>query len=121
GRLPAESESQRDLPALAERALRLDAHDDPLARLDPGDERAPRLEGHHRPRELVVQLEDLTGALDRDGLGLGVSAAIHREREGGREGAVEGAGPPAADRALGAHDLHDLVVLEGGERLADDG
>src|SRR5438552_2074611 len=108
-----------DLASLPERALGLQADEDPRPGLRPGDEGPPLGEGDHRLTQLFFQLEQFPGRLDGHGLGLALPAALHLELEGRMPGAVHAPRPPGADRALGAGDLQRQVILEAGDGLGD--
>src|SRR5262245_54951771 len=108
----AGSQRQRDLAAFADGALGFQADDDALARLLAADERAALAKRHHRGRDLLAELDDFARALDRDRLRARLAAPLHLELEARRVCPVLVARPPGADRALGAGDLHRLVILE---------
>jgi len=70
------SELHAQLAPLAQRALGRQAHDDPLAALDAGDERAPLAERRRGPPDLLRELEQLARGPDLQRLARGRPAAL---------------------------------------------
>src|SRR5215470_10327867 len=113
------SESQRDLPALPQRALGGQTHHHALARLAAREQGAPGREGGHDGPRLRAQLHQLSRPSHRHGLGAAAAPALEPELEARVPGAVEGARPPRADRPGPAHHVQELMILEAGEGLRD--
>src|SRR5918993_1409460 len=113
-------EPQRDLLRLRDRPLGLEADYDGLAPLLGRDERAPLPEGLYGVRKLLLQLEHLAGAPERDDLAGALPLPLHLELVLRRQRAVHGPGPPRPDRAFAADHLDDVVVLEACKRLRHD-
>src|SRR5882762_10545920 len=106
------SELHAQLAPLAQRALGLQTHDDPLATLDAGDERAPLAEGRRGPPNLLRELEQLARGLDLQRFAGGRPTALDFQLVGRLERPGCGRRPPGADGALRSHDLDHAVVLE---------